>query len=212
MVLHRLADRLHRDSGGTIGLWLIESDGSGLRQIVPSGVAANWSADDQWLYYHTETDAGQCIEKIPVQGGAPVSVRCDDNAQSPAVARSGTAMHYVSWLGMDFEIRRADPEGGPSEVLGRVAGSRIPVMARLLTPDLSPDDAWLAMPLKDGATTNLWLQSTAGGPMKQVTDFGERAVVIARRAAWSPDSRFLYAAVAEVDADVVVWDGLLSAK
>jgi hypothetical protein len=110
---------------------------------------------------------------------------------------------------MDNEIRRADPEEGPSELLGRVAGSRVAVGPRLLTPTLSPDGAWLAMPLIDGATTNLWVQPSAGGPMKPLTDFGERAVVIARRAAWSPDGRFLYAAVAEVDADIVRLDGLL---
>ena len=96
-------------------------------------------------------------------------------------------------------------------MLSGVAGSRVPVSPRMLTMHLSPDGAWLAMPLKDGATTNLWLQPTAGGPMKQVTDF-DRAVVITRRAAWSSDSRFLYAAVAEVDADVVLLDGLLSGR
>jgi hypothetical protein len=181
-----------------------------LRQVVPSGVAANWSADDRWLYYHTVRDDGQCIEKVPVQGGPPVSVRCDDNAQAPAIARSGTALYYVAWLHIEGEMRRADPEGGPSVVLGRVAGSRLPL--GFLNPDLSPDDAWLAMPLTDGATTNLWVQPTAGGPMKQITDFGERAVVITRRAAWSPDGRFIYAAVADVDADIVLLDGLLPVR
>jgi Tol biopolymer transport system component len=196
-------------TGGNTGLWLIGSDGSGQRLIVPNGVAANWSADDQWLYYATLRDGAQCIEKVRVQGGAPVSVRCDA-AIAPSIARNGTALHYVSFVGTDSEIRRADPEGGPAVTLIRVAGSRVPMVPSMLAPTLSPDDAWLAMPLTDGATTNLWLQPTAGGPMKQVTDFGERAVVIARRAAWSSDSRYLYAAVADVDADVVLLDGLLS--
>jgi len=196
---------------GTTGLWLVDSDGSGLRQIVPSGVAANWSADDRWLYYSTRRDDRQCIEKLPVRGGAPVSVRCD-NALAPAVTGSGTALHYVSWQGMYSEIRRADPEEGASVLLTRVAGSRISLGPSLLVPDLSPDGAWLAMPLKDGASTNLWLQPTAGGPMKQVTDFGERTVVIARLASWSPDSRSLYAAVADVDADVVLLGGLLTVR
>jgi Tol biopolymer transport system component len=195
---------------GAVSISLINSDGSGLRQIVPLGAAASWSADDQWLYHSTSHDDAVCIEKTPVQGGASVSVRCDDHADvgSPAIARRGAALYYVASLGIQREIRRADPEGGASVVLARVASSRVPL--GILNPDLSPDDAWLAMPLEDGATTNLWLQPTAGGPMKQVTDFGERAVVIARRAAWSPDSRFLYAAVADVDADVVMLDGLLS--
>jgi Tol biopolymer transport system component len=188
---------------GTVELWLINSDGGGLQQIVPMGAAASWSSDDQWLYY----TKGQCIEKMPVQGGAPVSVRCDDNAGSPAIARRGSALYYVAWL--QNEIRRADPEGGASVALARVPAARVP--GGILNPDLSPDDAWLAMPLKDGATTNLWLQPTAGGPMKQITDF-ERAVDITRRASWSRDGRFLYAAVGELDADVVRLDGLLTPR
>jgi Tol biopolymer transport system component len=136
-------------------------------------------------------------------------VRCDD-AGSPAIARRGTALYYVAWLGTRGEIRKADPEGGAPEVLGSVPGSRVP--GGILNPDLSPDDAWLAMPLEDGVTTNLWLQPTAGGPMKPVTDFGEHAVFIARRAAWSPDGRFLYAGMGDVDADIVLLDGLLSVE
>jgi hypothetical protein len=33
-------------------------------------------------------------------------------------------------------------------------------------------------------------------------------VVIARRVAWSPDGKSIYAPIAETDADVVVLDGL----
>ena len=45
--------------------------------------------------------------------------------------------------------------------------------------------------------------------MRRLTDFGERPVVIARRIAWSPDAKYIYAAVAETDADVVAFEGLL---
>ncbi|GEM_PF-5521598 len=45
--------------------------------------------------------------------------------------------------------------------------------------------------------------------MKRLTDFGERPVLIVRRFAWSPDGRFIYAAVAETDADIVRITGLL---
>jgi hypothetical protein len=43
---------------------------------------------------------------------------------------------------------------------------------------LSPDGRYLGTPLIDGATTNLWILPTAGGPMTPVTDFGERSVMI----------------------------------
>jgi hypothetical protein len=44
--------------------------------------------------------------------------------------------------------------------------------------------------------------------MRQATDF-TRPVLIARRVSWCPDSRFVVAAVAEQNADIVVFDGLL---
>jgi hypothetical protein len=48
-----------------------------------------------------------------------------------------------------------------------------------------------------------------GGPMHQLTDFGHRASLIVRRVSWSPDGRYIYAAVADTDADVVLFEGLL---
>ena len=45
--------------------------------------------------------------------------------------------------------------------------------------------------------------------MRRLTDFGERSVLIARRITWAPDSRNIYTAVAETDADVVSLVGLL---
>ena len=41
------------------------------------------------------------------------------------------------------------------------------------------------------------------------TDFGDRATVIARRVSWAPDGQHLYAAVADIDADIVLLDGLV---
>jgi hypothetical protein len=65
------------------------------------------------------------------------------------------------------------------------------------------------MPLTDGATSNVWVLPTNGEPMRPVTDFGDRSVVIARRVSWSPDGKHLYAAVADTDADIVLLGGLL---
>ena len=65
------------------------------------------------------------------------------------------------------------------------------------------------MPLTDGSTTNIWTLSTRTGAWRQVTDFGDRAIFIARRVSWSSDGRSILAAVGEGDADVVLLDGLI---
>jgi hypothetical protein len=56
---------------------------------------------------------------------------------------------------------------------------------------------------------NIWGLPTDGGPIRPFTDFGDRSVTIGRRVSWSPDSRFVYAAVANTDGDIVLLVGLL---
>ncbi|MGQ0733428.1 MAG: LpqB family beta-propeller domain-containing protein [Acidobacteriota bacterium] len=196
---------------GATGQWLINRDGTGLRPFLPRGVWSFWSPDGQWLYYTVQPEGRYCIEKAPRDGGTPVSIRCDGGAA--AVSPDGTTLYFAAPLkrgtSWDWEIRKARPENGPSEVLARLAGTRIPVESVNIHTIPSPDGQWLAQPLTDGVTSNLWTLSTADGSLRRVTDFGGRPVVIARRVSWSPDGRYIYAAVAELDADIVLLEGML---
>ena len=122
------------------------------------------------FYYSRSKDDTRCIEKAAIDGGPAISVRCD-NAVAPAPTRDGSALYFAHYLTttngiVDYEIRRARPENGPSELLARVAGSRVPVSRRLFTPVLSPDGKWLTMPLTDGATSNVWVLPTSGERMR----------------------------------------------
>ena len=105
-----------------------------------------------------------------------------------------------------FEIHAASPEDGPSRVLARIRPSRAPQW-QIVNPSLSPDGEWLAMPLTDGVTTNIWRLSTKTGEWRQITDFGDRPTFIARRVSWSVDGQSILAAVGEGDADIVVFEG-----
>jgi Tol biopolymer transport system component len=187
--------------------WLMRPDGSGLRELVPRGAAAAWSGDGRWLYYTTPAnrEAASCIEKIPVDGGSAVRVRCD--AANMAVASDGSAIYYSPQLSAPGEIHKAQPEDGPSQPFAYVARSRIPFVPHGYV--LSPDNRWLTMPLKDAGTTNIWAFPTDGSPARPLTDFRERPILIARQVSWSPDGRFVYAAVVETDADIVLLDGML---
>ena len=129
--------------------------------LVPRGLGMTWSSDGRWVYY---LDEGT-IYKIPAAGGTPVVVR-------PGPARNVVAVHGTTLLFMvdrtltdgspGFEIHAASPEDAPSRVIARIAASRAPQW-QIVQPALSPDGQTLALPLTDGATTNIWTLSTATG-------------------------------------------------
>ena len=170
-------------------------------------MGACWSGDGEWLYYSNDEAGVYRIRKVRVEGGRPELVR-DDNAYACALAPDGSAMYYSRVLanaagGWDYEIRVAKPENGPSQVLGQVAGLRVPAGTINFQPSLSRDGKWLAMALMDGSTANLWALSTEGLGLRQLTDFSPRSVVMARRVSWSKDGKSIYASFAEVDSDIV---------
>jgi len=202
-----------RGHDARLDICLINADGTGLTTVLTDAFAPCWSGDGQSIYC---SRASRRIERVELSTGAIVPVR-SDRATCPSAPREGGALFFTrlseSYRGAhgDAEVCRAIPEDGPAEVLARVATARI-----LLSPVLylhicsSPDGRWLAAPLLDSTTTNIWVIPAEGGPMRAVTDFGERSVFIGRAVSWSPDSRHVYAAVAERDADIILLDGMLA--
>ena len=114
---------------------------------------------------------------------------------------------FGRWSG-ESEIARLDADGS-IETLANITGSRVPVLHMLFAPNLSPSGDWLAFPLIDGATTNIWAVPTRGGALRPLTDFGTRTTLIARSVAWAHDSQSIYGAVADIETDVVLFDGLI---
>jgi serine/threonine protein kinase len=196
-------------TGSEFGLWLVNPDGGNLRNLVKRGLGVAWSPDGRWVYY-SDTSAG-ALKKIPAAGGEAMVVR-----QEPT--RNAIGLHESTLYFMierpvingrsEVEIRAASPENGPARLVGRISPSRVAPW-QIVNPALSPDGQWLAMLLTDGFTTNIWALSTKTGEWRQVTDFGGRAIFIARRVSWSPDGKSLLAAIGEGEADVVVMDGLM---
>ena len=162
--------------------------------------------------YYVETAHSAAEERSPSAGGDPVTVRAGAGAQRHRRAWTRRVYFLVERALMDgrpeFEIRAAPLGNGPTRVIKTIDASRVAVLAGPFNPALSPDGKWLAMPLIDGFTTNIWAFSTDDGRWQQVTDFGDRAIFIARRVSWSSDGRSILAAIGEGDADIVLLDGL----
>jgi Tol biopolymer transport system component len=192
------------------GYSLIRPDGSGLRRLVPEGFWASWSPDGRWFYYAGRprqglTTAGLRVEKLDITRGEVVVVR-SENSFGPAP--DGRTLYFLTQVPsvagtFDMEVRIASPEDGPSRVLTRIPSHRLPAWQRVQLV-ISPDGRWLAVPLTDGATTNLWAVSTSDGSLRQVTDFGQQPTFIVRRVSWSPDGGSIFAALGEGDADIVL--------
>ena len=194
--------------GLVFGLWLVDPDGGNLRNVASRGWGAAWSADGRWVYY---VDA-QVLKKVPAAGGPPVTVRSE--AVRNVIGEYGSTLFYMVERPLvdgtpAFEVRAASPENGPSRLLSRFPTTRA-ANWQIVNPSLSPDGKWLAVPLTDGRTTNIWAMSTASGDWRPLTDFGDRATFIARRVSWSSDGRFIVAAVGDGDADIVMLDGLIA--
>ena len=186
--------------------WVVHPDGTDARKFSEGGGWANWSADSRWLYFaEPKSEGGYRLIKASVDDGHRVTVR--EEGERPAISSSGTVFYTVQSANLngvsDLEILQANPETAPSRPLAHIPGSRLPPYV-LMQPVLSPDGKWLAMLLTDGPTTNIWAQPTAGGALRQITDFGNQATFIARRVSWSSDGHSIYAAVGKGDADIVL--------
>jgi serine/threonine protein kinase/Tol biopolymer transport system component len=199
-------------TGFDFGVWLVNPDGTNLRAAASRGLGPAWSSDGQWLYY-AATSAG-VLYKVSSSGGAAIKVRSEPTRN--VIGLHGPTLYFMVERPLldgrpEFEIRAATPEDGPSRALARIPASRVPSW-QIVNPALSPDGEWLAMPLTDGFTTNIWALSSRTGTWRQVTDFGDRATFIARRVSWSPDGKSILAAVGEGDADIVLLDGLVKTR
>jgi serine/threonine protein kinase/Tol biopolymer transport system component len=201
--------------GWRFSLWLVRPDGSNDHLVAENGGWACWTADSKWLYYAVPTEVGYRIEKISPDGGPPVVVRTD-NAIGPAMSPDNSTLYYSSpqenLTGVtDYEVRMARPDNGPARLLAKIPGLHVPVAhGWTVHPVVSPDGKSLALLLRDDSgNINIWSLPTQGGNLRQITDFGQRRTIIARRVSWSSDSRSIFAALAEGDSDIVLMEGVL---
>jgi Tol biopolymer transport system component len=190
--------------------WIVKPDGTGARKVMDGGGWAAWSSDSHWLYLSPPTPNGFRIEKVSVDGTNRQIVQTDGTR--PAPGNDGILYYMVNRTstsgGSDAEIRVARPDSAEGKPIARIASGRQPYW-QVMQPVLSPSGKWLAVPLTDGPTTNVWGISTTDGQMRKITDFGSAATVIARRISWSSDGKWIFASVGKVEADIVLLSNLL---
>ena len=184
-------------------------DGSDAHKVSDGAGWACWSPDSRWLYFSPPAQNGFRIQKTSPAGGPNLLVR--EAGEKPAVDAEGRLFFVINLPALnglsDIELLSANPENGPAQKLATISGSRLATWS-LMQPVLSPDGKWLTALLTDGATTDIWAQPTAGGPLRRITDFGRQATFITRRVSWSSDGHSVYAAVGKGEADIVLLSNL----
>jgi serine/threonine protein kinase/Tol biopolymer transport system component len=192
-----------------VDLWLMNPDGSDAHKVSDGAGWACWSPDSRWLYFSPPAQNGFRIQKTSPAGGPNLLVR--EAGEKPAVDAEGRLFFVINLPALnglsDIELLSANPENGPAQKLATISGSRLATWS-LMQPVLSPDGKWLTALLTDGATTDIWAQPTAGGPLRRITDFGRQATFITRRVSWSSDGHSVYAAVGKGEADIVLLSNL----
>jgi len=125
----------------TAGIRVINPNGRGLRQLVPEGFGPSWSRDGRWLYYTRTVGTRWRVEKIPVDGGEPVTVRAESFVHAPTAADGALffALRPEQVGSIDWTLYRASPDDGPAEAIGRISASRLPVSSAFVHGSLSPD-------------------------------------------------------------------------
>jgi Tol biopolymer transport system component len=194
--------------------WIIRADGSDARRVGTDSGWATWTWDGSGLYHAIRLHglANWRLFKYSVADGQNRVIR-EDGAHAPAPSPDGQTLYFLKTITgvngvSDIEIRYARPETSPgSQLLVRLPGTRFPEW-QYVHPVMSPDGKWLVLPMNDGPTTNIWIISTSSGELRQITDFAPRRTFIARRVSWSSDGRYIFAAVAEGDEDIVLLDHL----
>ena len=83
------------NQGWTFGVWLVDSDGSNLRNVANPGLGPAWSPDGRWVYYSTRGGAAATdvvLKKVPVDGGPAVTVTTERLRN--VIGLDGTTLYY----------------------------------------------------------------------------------------------------------------------
>jgi len=155
--------------------------------------ASDCSPDGTWVLYST----GHKLYRLPIEGGTPTEV-----ASTPLLI-SGVVSPDGKWIACQYD------EGNPVplpklSVVSAAGGTPLHVFARPSSTSglrWSPDQKGLQYLLTRNGATNVWEQSLAGGPPRQVTNFTSGRIF---SFSWTRDGKQLLLAKGEDTSDVVL--------
>jgi tricorn protease-like protein len=172
-------------------IFVMPSAGGEPRQIthdVQDVHGISFTGDGKQLIFSSARIGGarRALWRVPVAGGSPVRLPFGtDNADSPAVARSGDHLAYVQ-ISSSAKIWAYDiPQKGeiPRAPKLLIGSSQVQV-----GPQYSPDGKRLAFASSRTGPYEIWISAADGTNAMQLTNFGDRQTGTPR---WSYDGKYI---------------------
>lgn len=151
-------------------LFRVNHDGTNLRQLTSGEsreIDSDCSPDGHWIVYASQSSPPGSIApfklwKIPVEGGAPVSLT-DQEAQTPRFSPDGRWISYI----YPGRVAIISADGGATVKTFEVPNS----VEWNIGYRWTPDGQALTFVVKGKTFDNLWLQPLDGGAPHTLTDF-----------------------------------------
>jgi Tol biopolymer transport system component len=141
-----------------------------------------WSADGRFIFFGHYRDNGYAIWKISAEGGDPTPVTSSEQDIEPTVSHDG---HYLAFEHHDLATNLIEIPLGTSEAPKPLSPSdKLDGGAAY-----SPDGKRLAFVSNRSGSEELWMQSSEGSDLHQITHLQGIGVPIGMD--WSPDNRSL---------------------
>jgi Tol biopolymer transport system component len=185
---------------GNTNLWRMDIDGGNPKQLTTGAgdYFPDYSPDGKWILYtaYDPVSSFWSVWKVAADGGTPVRITEKESAL-PSVSPDGKvfACNYEDVAGAGYKIAIIAFEGGPPVKMFNIPGS----FGR--TIHWTPDGRALTYVDTRGGVSNIWLQNSAGGAPKQLTDFKDQRIF---GFAWSREGKQLAISRGVVNSDVML--------
>ena len=171
-------------------IWRMEIDGGNPKQLTNKDFASSpqCSPDGKWVVYEFVPSAvvmssTPTIWKVPIDGGTPTQVT-EKPCRWPAISPDGKWIACV--LGEDVgrlnKVAVFPFQGGPPKKTFDMPFSWVGTL------DWTPDGKSVTFSAANQGSTDIWIQSLAGGAPRRMTEIQAPAIY---QHAWSPDGKQL---------------------
>jgi Tol biopolymer transport system component len=189
------------DDPPTYNLWFVPRVGDTQSQLT-FGEASYESPD---VSASGEVVVSRVVAKSDIWKFAITGDPADNAQHGVRITRQTGQVQDVTLSPDETEVAFLSDSGGHANVwVMRIAGGEM----RQLTHEVDPKVTVGVPPCWPGATTCAPAPTIAESDWRKLLDFGMRNVAIAGRTARSKDGKYLYAAISDIDSDIVMLSGL----